>query len=88
MNLIGIASRRLRMRSIDGLLATRRRRWMRGHLLPSFVFVDLAGYTTLTETRGDQLAARVASEFQRTLSGLSRRHVAWHVKSMGDGVMI
>jgi adenylate cyclase len=73
---------------IDGLLATRRRRWMRRHPAPTFVFADLAGYTALTEMRGDQVAARVASEFQRTMSGLSRRHGAWQVKSMGDGVMI
>ena len=74
--------------SIGGLLATRRRRWMRSHPTPTFVFVDLAGYTALTETRGDHAAARVASEFLRTMSGLSREHGAWQVKSMGDGVMI
>jgi adenylate cyclase len=52
------------------------------------MFVDLAGYTTLTEAHGDQAAARVASEFQRAMSGLIREHGAWQVKSMGDGVMI
>ena len=61
---------------------------MRSHPTPTFLFVDLAGYTTLTETRGDQAAARVASEFQRTMSGLSRQHGAWQIKTMGDGVMI
>jgi adenylate cyclase len=76
------------MPRIAGLLAIRRRRWMRSHPTPTFVFVDLAGYTTLTETRGDQAAAHVASEFQRTMRGLSREHGAWQVKSMGDGVMI
>jgi adenylate cyclase len=73
---------------INGLRATRRRRWMRSHPAPTFVFVDLAGYTVLTEMRGDQVAASVANEFQRTMSGLSRRHGAWQVKTMGDGVMI
>jgi class 3 adenylate cyclase len=73
---------------IGGLLATRRRRWMRSHPAPTFMFVDLAGYTTLTEAHGDQAAARVASEFQRAMSGLIREHGAWQVKSMGDGVMI
>jgi adenylate cyclase len=71
-----------------GLLAARRRRWMLSHPTPTFVFVDLAGYTTLTEAHGDELAAHVATEFQRAMTGLSRLHGAWHVKSMGDGAMI
>jgi adenylate cyclase len=89
MNTIGITGwSRLTMPWIGGRLPTRRRRWMRSHPAPTFVFVDLVGYTTLTEMRGDQAAARVASEFQRTMSSLSRKHGAWQVKSMGDGVMI
>jgi hypothetical protein len=64
-------------------------RWrMLGHHTPTFVFADLAGYTALTERRGDQVAAGVAREFRRTMSAVSRRHGAWQVKSMGDGVMI
>jgi adenylate cyclase len=73
---------------IGTLLATRRRRWMRRHPAPTFVFVDLVGYTALTETRGDNAAARVATEFRRTMNTLSREHGAWQVKSMGDSVMI
>jgi class 3 adenylate cyclase len=69
-------------------LATSRRRWMRRHPAPTFVFADLAGYTGLTEERGDEAAARVAREFRRTMCALSREHGAWQVKSMGDGVMI
>jgi adenylate cyclase len=89
MNMIGRAAwSRLSMPWIGGLVATRRRRLMRSHPMPTFVFVDLAGYTMLTETRGDEAAARVAREFQRTMSGLCREHGAWQVKSMGDGVMI
>src|SRR5207248_2505813 len=61
---------------------------MRRHPAPTFVFADLAGYTALTEERGDEAAARVAREFRRTMSALSREHGAWQVKSMGDGVMI
>jgi class 3 adenylate cyclase len=74
-----------------GLVAaggTRRRRWMRRHPTPTFVFADLAGYTALTEERGDEAAARVARGFRRTMCALSREHGAWQVKSMGDGVMI
>jgi adenylate cyclase len=73
---------------IGDLPPTHRRRWMRSHPTPTFVFADLVGYTALTETRGDSAAARVAIEFRRTMSALSREHGAWQVKSMGDSVMI
>jgi adenylate cyclase len=75
-------------RAVRNLLPTNRRRWMGSHPAPTFVFVDLAGYTALTEASGDRTAARVASEFRRTMSSLSRQHGAWQVKSMGDGAMI
>jgi adenylate cyclase len=73
---------------IGVLLATRRRRRMRRHPSPTFVFADLVGYTALTETRGDSAAAHVATEFRRTMNTLSREHGGWQVKSMGDSVMI
>ena len=73
---------------MSDLLALRRWRSMRRHPTPTFVFVDLVGYTALTETRGDRAAARVATEFERTMGAMSREHGAWQVKSMGDGVMI
>jgi adenylate cyclase len=89
MDMIGsIAFKRLSVPWIGAVFPTRRRRWMRSHPAPTFVFVDLAGYTTLTDAAGDQAAARVASEFHRTMGGLCREHGAWQVKSMGDGVMI
>jgi adenylate cyclase len=68
--------------------AARRRRMMARHPMPTFVFADLVGYTTLTERCGDEAAVRVAREFRRVMSLLSRQHGAWHVKSMGDGAMI
>jgi MYXO-CTERM domain-containing protein len=73
---------------LGAALATRRRRSMGRHPAPTFVFADLAGYTTLTEQRGDEAAAALAGEFRRTMCALSRAHGAWQVKSMGDGVMI
>src|SRR3954447_12732338 len=66
---------------------TRRRRMGR-HPAPTFLFVDLVGYTALTDEQGDEAAARVAREFRRTMCELSRDHGATQVKSMGDGVMI
>ncbi|MGZ4177196.1 MAG: adenylate/guanylate cyclase domain-containing protein [Solirubrobacteraceae bacterium] len=68
--------------------AARRHRRMARHPTPTFVFADLVGYTTLTERCGDEVAMRVAREFRRVMSLLSRQHGAWHVKSMGDGAMI
>lgn len=70
------------------VVATRRRRVMRRHPSPTFLFADLAGYTALTEARGDEAAAKLAREFRRTMCALSRAHGAVQVKSMGDGVMI
>lgn len=68
--------------------ATSKRREMQRHPAPTFVFADLAGYTALTDERGDEAAARVAREFRRTMCELTREHGATQVKSMGDGVMI
>jgi len=68
--------------------ATRRRRRMRRHPAPTFVFADLVGYTALTELRGDEAAANLAREFRRSMCALAREQGSWQVKSMGDGVMI
>ena len=68
--------------------AARRHRRMARHPTPTFVFADLVGYTTLAERCGDEAAMRVAREFRRVMSRLSRQHGACHVKSMGDGAMI
>jgi class 3 adenylate cyclase len=65
-----------------------RRLWMARHPAPTFLFADLVGYTALTELHGDETAARVAREFGRAISALSREHGAWPVKSLGDGAMI
>jgi adenylate cyclase len=61
---------------------------MAAHPTPTFVFADLVGYTRLAEACGDEAAMRVAREFRRLMSLISREHGACHVKSMGDGAMI
>lgn len=63
-----------------------RRRQGKGE--PTFLFVDLAGFTTATEQLGDEAAADMAREFRRAMCALSCRLDARQVKSMGDGVMI
>src|SRR4029450_2012654 len=54
---------------------------------PAMCFLDLTGYTRLTEERGDQAAAELAAR----LAGLVRRAALEHdgmpVKWLGDGVM-
>jgi adenylate cyclase len=74
--------------SVDRILAMGRKRQMRRHPAPTFLFIDLAGFTKLTEELGDQSAAELARDFRRTMRSLSRRYGAWQAKSMGDGVMI
>lgn len=55
---------------------------------PTFLFADLAGFTTATQRLGDEAAADMAREFRRAMCALSCRLGARQVKSMGDGVMI
>jgi class 3 adenylate cyclase len=68
--------------------AQSRLRLMARHPAPTFLFADLVGYTALTERCGDEAGARVAREFRRAISALSREYGARQVKSMGDGAMI
>jgi len=68
------------------MFARLRRRQGKGD--PTFLFVDLVGFTTATERLGDEAAADLAREFRRTMCALSCRLDARQVKSMGDGVMI
>ena len=68
------------------MFARLRRRQGRG--LPTFLFVDLVGFTAATERLGDEAAADLARTFRRDMCALSCRMDARQVKSMGDGVMI
>jgi class 3 adenylate cyclase len=62
------------------------RRKMR--ITPAIAFVDLSGFTDLTERRGDQVAADVASRMAPLVRRTAERHGGKVVKYLGDGVML
>jgi class 3 adenylate cyclase len=52
------------------------------------VFVDLSGYTRMTEERGDEAAARFASTLQREADAAAGWNDGRLVKLLGDGAML
>jgi class 3 adenylate cyclase len=54
---------------------------------PAMCFVDLAGFTRLTQERGDAAAAELAGRLNRIVQRISVRHGGRPVKWLGDGVM-
>jgi adenylate cyclase len=54
---------------------------------PAICFVDLTGYTRLTEERGDRFAADVASQLASLVKDISRRRGGNPVRWLGDGGM-
>jgi integrase-like protein len=54
---------------------------------PAMTFIDLSGYTRLTEERGDQAAASVAARLSDIVQVSPRRYRGEVVKWVGDGVM-
>jgi adenylate cyclase len=54
---------------------------------PAMCFLDLAGYTRLTEERGDEEAAALAARLSEIVRHRPRRHRGEAVKWLGDGVM-
>ena len=54
---------------------------------PAICFVDLAGYTQLTEERGDEVAAHVAGRLASLVSDISRSRGGRPVRWLGDGGM-
>jgi class 3 adenylate cyclase len=55
---------------------------------PAIVFVDLSGFTRLTEERGDQAAVRTATGLQRDAETVASRRGGRLVKLLGDGAML
>jgi class 3 adenylate cyclase len=54
---------------------------------PAIAFLDIAGYTRLTEERGDVAAAELAERLARLVQRASGHHGGQPVKWLGDGVM-
>jgi adenylate cyclase len=54
---------------------------------PAIVFLDITGYTRLTQERGDQAAAELADNLARLVKRTSLAHDGRPVKWLGDGVM-
>jgi adenylate cyclase len=56
--------------------------------VPAMSFLDLTGYTRLTEQRGDQVAAALAERLAVLVGRSAREHGGVPVKWLGDGVMV
>ncbi len=56
--------------------------------VPAMSFLDLAGYTRLTEEQGDRAAAELAASLAVLVDRFSREHGGVPVKWLGDGVMV
>ena len=52
------------------------------------VFVDVSGYTRLTDQQGDETAVRIASTLQRRAEAVAGEHGGRLVKMLGDGAML
>ena len=61
---------------------------VRPERVPAMCFLDLAGYTRLTEERGDQAAAELAATLAVLVEHLARGQRGTPVKWLGDGVML
>ena len=54
---------------------------------PAMCFLDITGYTRLTEERGDEAAAELAAQLADLVRRSSQEHGGTPVKWLGDGVM-
>ena len=54
---------------------------------PAICFLDITGYTRLTEERGDEAAAELAARLTPLVQRPAERHGGKVVKWLGDGVM-
>jgi len=59
-----------------------------GEMTATILFVDLSGFTPLTESMGDDAAARVVERFSDLVREAARRHAGKVVKQIGDEFML
>jgi adenylate cyclase len=62
--------------------------YQRAERTPTICFVDLTGYTRLTEEQGDETAARLASRLASLVDGVALQHGGRPVRWLGDGGML
>jgi adenylate cyclase len=55
---------------------------------PAIAFLDISGFTALTEERGDEAAAALVGALEELVEAGARRHGGKIVKRLGDGVML
>jgi adenylate cyclase len=55
---------------------------------PAMCFLDISGYTRLTQERGDAVAAELAGQLGRIVQRTAVQHGGRPVKWLGDGVML
>jgi adenylate cyclase len=75
---------------IDGFEATLARAGLYSRLErpPAVCFLDITGYTRLTQERGDDAAAELAGTLARLVQRSSVQHGGKPIKWLGDGVML
>ena len=56
--------------------------------LPAMCFLDITGYTRLTQERGDDVAVGLATQVARLVERTSIGYGGKPVKWLGDGVML
>ena len=54
----------------------------------TIAFIDLSGFTHLTDEQGDDRAVSVLAEFRHTVRDVASRHGVRIAKWMGDGAML
>ena len=62
--------------------------WNRVSTTPAICFLDISGYTRLTEERGDRAAAELVTHLSTLVQQAADRHSGKVVKRLGDGVML
>jgi adenylate cyclase len=55
---------------------------------PAICFLDITGYTRLTQERGDEAAAGLAGQLSRLVQRSALAHAGKPIKWLGDGVML